>query len=438
MTMTMTKSWRGACRVIAVAAVAASLLGVGNPAEAQLVDNSYWPMFQHDVKHTGRSTVPGPSTWPVEIEWKYKAINLPKPQVILGPYDELPAPKIYLGAGRLPICAINEVDGSEIWCTEGGSDANTSSPAIGVTPASSNHDYIVYMGARDNKLKGYYPDGTIAWSYKIPWDGDVYSSTAIGLDGTIYTACGCLSAGIVHALVPNPPDQNGLLKWKLQIGGGIRNSSPALREAPGTPVRIYIGTTDGELWAIDDMGNEGVVAWWVKLGTVVPPLVSARKNYNSSPSIGADGSIYIGSNLGIHKVIDQGTWGQVAWTYLTNGEVDTTPAIGAGGMIVASAFKTGTRTLYALNPNGTLKWGPVAHPSPSTTGYAQSPSPVIDVDGVIYAGFGERLKAFEPDGTVRWTFLLPTLSSDTIAMTLGDRVLYVGTRDKHVYAIRSQ
>jgi len=67
--------------------------------------------------------------------------------------------------------------------------------------------------------------------------------------------------------------------------------------------------------------------------------------------------------------------GTLKWTYTTWDYVRSSPAIGSDGTIyVGSGDK-----LYAINPDGTLKWT-------STTGDGVESRPAIGGDGTIYVG----------------------------------------------------
>ena len=73
----------------------------------------------------------------------------------------------------------------------------------------------------------------------------------------------------------------------------------------------------------------------------------------------------------------------------------SSPAIGADGTIYVGS---GDDNLYAVNPDGTQKW---AFP---TGNYIES-SPAIGADGTIYVGSDDdNLYAINPDGTQKWAF----------------------------------
>ena len=71
----------------------------------------------------------------------------------------------------------------------------------------------------------------------------------------------------------------------------------------------------------------------------------------SSPSIGSDGTIYIGSaDDNLYAVSPSGS---LKWGYTTNNQVWSSPAIGNNGIIYVGSADG---VLYAFYPNGTLEW----------------------------------------------------------------------------------
>lgn len=164
----------------------------------------------------------------------------------------------------------------------------------------------------------------------------------------------------------------------------------------------------------DTSDNPGKLKWKFKLGG----------RTDSSPAIGADGTIYIGCNdKKIYAINPNGT---LKWTFDTNYEPDElSPAIGSDGTIY---FANNDYDFYAINPDGTLKWN---SPITSRTGS----SPTIGPDGTIYFGtWGQRIYALNTDGTKKWTFSAvgDTESSPAIA---ADGTVYFGSDDEHLYAL---
>jgi len=87
--------------------------------------------------------------------------------------------------------------------------------------------------------------------------------------------------------------------------------------------------------------------------------------------------------------------GDLKWAFPTGLAVSSSPAIGSDGTIYVGSE---ARRLYAINPDGTQKW---AFP---TGGYVLS-SPAIGSDGTVYVGSQDyNLYAINPDGTQKWAF----------------------------------
>jgi outer membrane protein assembly factor BamB len=302
-----------------------------------------WPMFRHDLNHTGRSQ-----------------------------YDT----------------SMN--DGNKKWEYTTGSDVY-SSPAIGT-------DGTIYVGSSDHNLYAVYPNGTKKWEFATN-DQIVYSSPAIGVDGTIYV--GSLDNKL-YAIYPN-----GTKKWEFATGGFV-GSSPTL----GADGIIYVGSYDARLYAIYPNGTK---KWEFVTGDLII----------SSPAIGADGTIYVGSRDNkLYAVYPNGT---KKWNFVTVNLVDSSAAIGADGTIYVGSYDN---KLYAIYPNGTMKWGFI------TGNYVYS-SPAIGADGTIYVGsYDNKLYAIYPNGTKKWDFTAGNVvgSSPTIG---GDGTIYVGSRDNKLYAINS-
>ena len=120
-----------------------------------------------------------------------------------------------------------------------------------------------------------------------------------------------------------------------------------------------------------------------------------RRPDHSSPAIGADGTIYVGSwDTKLYAINPNGT---LKWSYTTGERIDSSPAIGADGTIYVGSWD---QNLYAINPNGTLKWS-------YDTGIAvlKKSSPAIGADGTIYVGSGNISSlAINPNGTLKWSY----------------------------------
>lgn len=163
------------------------------------------------------------------------------------------------------------------------------------------------------------------WSYSTR--GYIYSSPAIGIDGTIY-----IGSDDHHLYALNP---NGGLKWSYTTGGSI-DSSPVLSVWD----TIYI-ISDG-LYAIN---ANGTLQWTYNgIANVWPPppaLISA---------LGVNGTLYAGSANGNFYAIN--STGVLKWSYTTGGSIESSSAIGADGTIYVDSSDN---ILYAIDPTGGLK-----------------------------------------------------------------------------------
>jgi len=117
--------------------------------------------------------------------------------------------------------------------------------------------------------------------------------------------------------------------------------------------------------------------------------------------------------------------GSLKWAFETGGGVVSSPAIGADGTIYLGS---NDGSLYAINPDGTLKW------TFPTKGAVHS-RPAIGPDGTIYVGSWDHyLYAINQDGSLKWAFSAKgeVLSSPTVGP---DGTIYVASWDHYLYAI---
>jgi len=200
--------------------------------------------------------------------------------------------------------------------------------------------------------------------------------------------------------------ENGGLKWKYETGNTIVYSSPVI----GRDGTIYIGSFDGYLYAIH---SDGTLKWRYSTGDQI----------NSPPAIGPDGTIYVGSRDNyLYAVNPDGT---LKWRYQTGGDVDSSPAIGPDGTIYVGSDDY---YLYAINSNGTLKWR-------YQTGGEVLSVPAVDSNGTIYVGSKDGyLYAINSDGTLKWHYHTGGQVNSTPAVG-SDVTIYVGSRDNYLYAV---
>jgi len=236
---------------------------------------------------------------------------------------------------------------------------------------------------------------TLGWTY--PTGGSILSSPSLDTDGTVYVGS---TDGKLYAILAY-----GNTKWIYSTGDKIV-SSPAI----GRDGTIYVGSQDGNLYAIDLTGS---LKWSYTAGGIA-----------SSPAMAADGTIYVGSLDNVLYAIKPD--GSSAWSYTTGGPVVSSPAIGADGTIYVGSYDN---KLYAIKPDGSSAWS-------YTTGGPVVSSPAVGADGTIYAGSNDnKLYAIKPDGSSAWSYTTggPVVSSPAIG---ADGTIYVGSNDNKLYAIK--
>lgn len=381
----------GTHRILIAIGLAGALLQAGaGPLPVELA-SSPWPMFHKDLRHTGQSSVNGPAT--NHVRWKWAP---PGGEIIRGSPTIAADGTVYVAAGYW-FCAIRP-DGVERWCKPLSGEATLSGAAIDSLGT-------IYYGARDNRLYAFNPDGSIKWRYLVHNDGDVRTSPAV-FDGTIYFSA--TWAGLIHAL-----DSTGAVKWTSRTIQYILWSSPAVN--PDTGI-MYIGSTNGALHALTPAG----VSVWGAKGIKLKGL-----NRSSSPAIGVDGTIYVGTTAGVFAVNPDGTLRPTPWPFPTKGPVEATPAIADDGAIYVGT--TTGKTFYKLDSNGRQIWK-------FTGSDAFATSAALGADGTIYVSMGPTVLALHPrDGHELWRY--PTGDYIKSSPAIGaDGTLYIGSSDGHLYA----
>ncbi len=214
-----------------------------------------------------------------------------------------------------------------------------------------------------------------------------------------------LSVAIVLGASPASADP-GDTSWRYLTGGEII-SSPAIG-ADGT---IYMGSYDHLLYAV----NPDRTSKW---------YYDTDDQIYSSPVIGPDGTIYVGSHDSFLYAINPED-GSLKWRYPTGGMIYFSPAIGADGTIYIGSYDS---YLYAISPEGVFKW---RYP---TNGWIAS-SPAIGADDTVYVGdMNGTLYAINADGSAKWTFETGGWIASSPAIA-SDGTIYVGNWDSSLYAV---
>ena len=335
--------------------------------ETHSISKAPWPMIGGGVRHTGRSPH---DTSHVDGSLIRQPTNINAavtPAIIDGDGT------VYIGANQWIVAFT--LDGRERWRYPDMFD--TTNGLIRTVPAVSSEGYIYYGMDVYNTTTWedtYYfcavdTSGNPKWKVEVP--GTVRSSPAVGADGTVYFGCGMNGepgGGGFFAFTPQ-----GVEKWNIS-GVEVGYSSPAI-DAGGT---IYFGDWSGKLYAVKP---DGSVRWSYQGSGPV-----------GSPSIGDDGTIYVGVGSSLCAFTPGGV---LKWSISTFEATLAPPAIGSDGTIYAESSGL---AFMAVSPGGSKKWE-IGLSDWGGHWY----SPAIGLDGTIYVASGDMfLRAYNPDGSLKW------------------------------------
>ncbi len=147
----------------------------------------------------------------------------------------------------------------------------------------------------------------------------------------------------------------------------------------------------------------------------------------ASPTLGRDGTIYIGSNASSCVALSPTSGDPVEkWTYMANDWIDATAAIGEDGTVYVGTYDS---TLVALDPDtGEAKWEITLGEGEGLFGVVQG-SPAITSEGLIIVITSAGLThAILPSGEEAWFFEFGADSRSSPAIDLEDRI-YFGADD---------
>lgn len=258
-------------------------------------------------------------------------------------------------------------------------------------------------------------DPAPAWQYSA--GARVTTTPALGADGTLYFGD---DGGDIHALNPD-----GTLKWRRDGVNRVRSSIAI--GSPSAGGYLYYGSGDRTVYALSSA--DGSVVHSYQMNGVI----------QSSPVIGADGSVYIGSDDGTLTALNASL--DFKWHAHMGSPVRTNPAIGQNGYVYV-ASKLGY--LYAFDPSG---WWPSWPRWQRYVGYGVESSPVVGADGSVYIGSpqgkvyrlngnsGAVLGTFDAaaDASCYWWMRCDVQATPAIG---ADGTVYVGADAEYFYALK--
>jgi outer membrane protein assembly factor BamB len=169
-----------------------------------------------------------------------------------------------------------------------------------------------------------------------------------------------------------------------------------------------MGNDDTKLYAFDPGGG---VKWTSPIGG----------HLTTAPNIAADGTILVGGGSGNPNVFALDRNGGQRWKFTTGGDIWSSPTIGPDGTIY---FGSEDSHLYALRPDGTMKWS-----YPASEGLQTA---IVGTNGVVYFNGKPSLCAVDANGQLQW--VTATDGDSTIPALGADGTLYAGTAAGSFYA----
>jgi outer membrane protein assembly factor BamB len=176
----------------------------------------WWPMFHHDLSHTGTSTSIAPTT--NNLLWSYPTGSgvYSSPAVVGG--------LVYVGSMDSKVYCLRAATGSLVWSFPTGGYVE-SSPAVvgGLVYVGSDDDSVYCLSAAT---------GVFVWSFKT---GSILGSSPAVVGGLVYVGSYDHNVYCLNAAT-------GSLVWSYPTG--IVWSSPAVVNGI-----VYVGSTDGKIYA---------------------------------------------------------------------------------------------------------------------------------------------------------------------------------------------
>lgn len=348
-------------------------------------------------------------------------------------------------------------DGTEKWVCETNGNINTfmALDAAGTVYLSAYHNYFCAISAA----------GELIWERWLSDAPDSNSAAAIGADGCLYVASYnsivafgptngsySISGRVVDqggdglaavqlkfdsSIAPVFTDAEGY--WSAQgVGDGTYRVTPGLAGYTFTPPYLDVTVSGADTAVADFTGQAaGPGDWWCfgrdRRHTRRSPYCGAQTghvrwayttsgNVQSSPVIGANGTVYVGSyDRKLYAICPDG---EKKWS-CASGIITTSPALGLDGTVYF-ATRSESSVIHAVNSDGTSKW------YYAVGGYGGDSSPALSLDGTIYLiGSRTRLFALDPGGALDWDFQLdgqsfssPSIGETGLVYLGGQRNLY--------------
>jgi outer membrane protein assembly factor BamB len=365
---------------------------------SQASSTDWWPMFGHDLSHTGVSTSNAPAT--NSTLWSYNTHDW---TAHLSVADNF----LYVGSYYGSVYCLNAVTGAFVWkyvIPDGSTQdlppenwvADTPAIARGIVYVGSNNRYLYALNATT---------GALIWETET---GSLSSSPAV-LGDLVYIGgydVYCLNA------------DTGATVWQNWAVQDIRSSPAVVGD------RLYVASDNGSIFCLN--ATDGSLAWNYTTG----PEISYYGNLSppSSPTVVND-LVYVGSKDSNFYCLNA-TTGALVWKYATVNMITQSAAVVNGLVYFAPMGDDASVNdcLYCLNAStGAPVWI-------NKFGFGSTVSSPAVAGNVVFAGVNETVYGFNATtGAIVWSQNSEAFESSPI---VANGLIYVGGGgDGMVYAL---
>lgn len=367
-----------------------------------------WPTYGQNMQRNGRSPFVGPQQQPVH-RWTfarsndhwgtdYRGMGIGRDHTI------------YLAAGMAGVYAIDSPSGQMKWLFSPWATGHETWVEFPPTVAA---DGTLYVTSENDYIYALDPDGNILWYYLSQ---HLHTPVSISPDGS--TVHFTSEDGYVHAL----DRLSGQRRWRYRLSQwGVYGSGrriPIVYDNAGNLYFSWLGT----VWSLTPSGQ---LRWTLQ------ELITG--SYLVGPAVSNNGTLYLVRN----SVLAVDMNGTLKWQFaLENSAFDRTPAIGGDGTVYIGGDDG---ILYAINPNGTLKWKQ-QYVTKTGWGSGIKSNLLLDAQGTLYFLGRDRYVYAVSSATrdVLWKYPTGTdnLSYPGIQLALdSDGTLYVPVDEKMAFAL---
>lgn len=377
-----------------------------------------WKTLAGNFQHTGQSQHLGPETGCVA--WTFQTAGAISSSVTVGREDRIHIPCV---DGKLYTL---DRAGSLVWTYDAGAPL--------ITTATVGSDGSLYVGSENGRLHVLDPNGRVRWTFLS--DQPIYASPAVATNGKVFVG---LLDGSVRAL-----GENGSELWEVKLHEALFQWLASLPPVESLQAALRTDPYQDAVFGSPTIGPDGTVY----VGALHTPNL-----YALDPR---DGSILWTCNLASGPPSPSENWWDPwdPWspptTRVSNGWPFASPVLGDDGVIYQTALYDSY--LYAVQARfGTNLWAVDLSPpeqwwcepnacNPSPCG--PSPrvgeswsEPVVASDGTVYASLDAPfLYAIQRDGSIKWSARLGDSPGFTLTVDTQGKV-YAAGYDGHLHVI---